>query len=148
MECAANANDEVYIVGNLMFRNCHEPSYYLNQLKGRKQLIIGNYDKAWMKMVNSSDYFISVDKELLLRCSHKRYTLSHYPWIEYPGSRYTANNNAYMIHGHVHSRKTSCTYEIVKKYLPNLLNYGQDICNFRPVAIEELIEKNNEWYQR
>lgn len=143
-----HANDEIYILGDLMFRNRRSPMYYLEKLKGRKHLIIGNHDEKWMKQVNLDDYFISVDRELILKNNHKKYTLSHYPWIEFPGSRYAKYSSAYMIHGHIHSNKVSGTYEIIKKHFPNLLNCGQDICDFKPVTIDELIEQNNVWYQR
>lgn len=141
-------NDEVYILGDIMFRNRKKPSYYLDKLKGKKHLIIGNHDEVWMKQVNLEDYFVSVDKELILKMNHKKYMLSHYPWIEFPGSRDTDNYRSYMIHGHIHDNKESTTYEIIKMFLPNLLNCGQDICDFKPVTLDELIEKNKIWYQR
>lgn len=144
--------DEVYILGDMMFRNKKSPHYYLNQLNGKKHLIIGNHDNDWMRKMEIDElysYFASVSTEQVIKINHIRYTLSHYPWIEFQGSRYAKadNSSAYMIHGHIHDKKDD-TYKIIKEYLPFNLNCGQDICDFRPVTIEELIEINKKWYQR
>ena len=52
-------NDQVYILGDLIFRAKNPPDYYLESLKGEKHLIIGNHDKTWMSKVDLSKYFKS-----------------------------------------------------------------------------------------
>ena len=76
--------DTVYILGDLMFRNEKPPEEYLRQLRGKKHLIIGNHDRAWIKKCNLSFWFESTsnllcttdgklrgmvtDRDLVLRC--------------------------------------------------------------------------------
>lgn len=142
-------NDEVYILGDLMFRNKSRPQFYLEQLNGKKHLIIGNHDKDWMKKLTVPEmyrYFQSVREEFVLKMDHMILTLSHYPWIEFPG--YNKNSgNAYMIHGHIHATKSDA-YQIIKKYLPYHLNCSQDVCRSKPVMFDELRMINKYWYDR
>lgn len=49
--------DTVYILGDLIFRASNAPEYYLDRLKGRKHLILGNHDKHWVSKVELSRYF-------------------------------------------------------------------------------------------
>ena len=48
-------NDQVYILGDLMYRNEKLPEEYLRQLNGKKHLITGNHDRAWVKTCDLSD---------------------------------------------------------------------------------------------
>jgi calcineurin-like phosphoesterase family protein len=45
------SDDEVYILGDLIFRAKNSPEYYLNKLTGKKHLILGNHDK-WSRHVD------------------------------------------------------------------------------------------------
>ena len=55
-------NDDVYIIGDLCFRNADHPEeWYLKRLNGRKHLIIGNHDKALLRNEKAMSYFYSVD---------------------------------------------------------------------------------------
>ncbi len=55
-------NDEVYILGDFIYKSDKHCSYYLRQLAGKKHLIVGNHDKKWMACgSNLSDYFVSID---------------------------------------------------------------------------------------
>ena len=51
--------DEVYIIGDLTYRNGKPVSWYAKQLKGKKYLILGNHDK-----LDSDDrkYFEKISK--------------------------------------------------------------------------------------
>ena len=53
--------DTVHILGDLMFRNSCPSEEYLSRLKGKKHLVVGNHDKAWMKKVDLSRWFESVE---------------------------------------------------------------------------------------
>lgn len=45
-----NHEDHVYILGDMIYRNKKEPSYYLKQLKGHKHLILGNHEEYLKKI--------------------------------------------------------------------------------------------------
>lgn len=55
-------NDEIYILGDFIFKSELTPQYYLDQLKGKKHLILGNHEK-WRKQVAciSSGIFITTE---------------------------------------------------------------------------------------
>ncbi|MBQ9694048.1 MAG: metallophosphoesterase [Kiritimatiellae bacterium] len=52
--------DHIYIAGDLMYRNACHARDYLSRLNGKKHLVIGNHDRAWMKTVQLSDWFEEV----------------------------------------------------------------------------------------
>lgn len=45
--------DEVYIVGDFMYKSKRPSEWYLDQLKGRKYLIIGNHEKTILDNPNT-----------------------------------------------------------------------------------------------
>ena len=68
--------------------------------------------------------------------SHKL-ILCHYPMMSWNGIA----KGSYMIHGHIHN-KTDAEYFKLIRAMPNLLNAGVDINNYRPVTLKELIANN------
>jgi calcineurin-like phosphoesterase family protein len=46
-----SSEDEVYIIGDLIFRSGKQPEEYLEQLHGRKHLLLGNHDGSWLKKI-------------------------------------------------------------------------------------------------
>ena len=48
---------DVYIVGDIAYRNGNTASWYLRQLKGRKHLIIGNHDRLTIQDAKAMEYF-------------------------------------------------------------------------------------------
>ena len=54
-------NDTVYVIGDLFHRH-RDPESVLKQLRGKKRLIVGERDSAWMKKLDAYKYFLSVDR--------------------------------------------------------------------------------------
>lgn len=48
-------NDDIYIVGDLIFRTNKGYEYYLKQLRGKKHLIIGNHDHKMLRQKELRD---------------------------------------------------------------------------------------------
>lgn len=90
--------DTVRIMGDLMFRNRKHPEEYLSRLKGKKHLIVGNHDKAWMKKVDLSRWFESVEMMTFFTDGDRKITMCHYPMMSWPFS----NHGGWMIYGHIH----------------------------------------------
>lgn len=128
-------NDNVYIIGDLIYKANNSPEYYLKQLKGKKHLIIGNHDKSWLKYVDTVKYFESVDLMKIINTGKGNATLCHYPMLEFEGE--------FMIHGHVHTKANKLAYWEYLKRIDALLNAGADINGYKPVSLDELIENNN-----
>ena len=144
-------NDEVYILGDLSFRSSQSVKTYLEQLKGRKHLIIGNHDFKWQKNIqNMNDYFETVSNLEVIKLDKKLITLCHYPLLEWNGSRRAKDQEtsiSWLIHGHIHNSRDD-VFEYIRDHLPCALNCGVDINGFEPVTFEELLANNNKWYGR
>lgn len=130
-------DDTVYILGDLMFRNKRPPEEYLSQLKGKKHLVVGNHDKAWMKKVKLEDWFESVNMMLFTSDGQRHLTMCHYPMMTWP----FANHEGWHIYAHIHDN-TSMDYWPLIERSPRMLNAGVDINGFAPVTFEEMKENN------
>lgn len=130
--------DQVYIIGDLIFRNSRPAPDYLNQLKGRKVLITGNHDAAWMKKVSLFDYFEGVETMLTIKDKSRTVTLCHYPMMTWPG----VGTGGYMVYGHIHTGTHMIFWPLIEAS-DRMLNAGVDINDFKPATLEELTENNN-----
>ena len=134
-------NDSVYILGDLIFRSTSSPENYLNRLRGKKHLILGNHDKDWVKKVDMSQHFASVERFAEISDGRHKITLCHYPLMSW---NHIAKGS-YMIHGHVHNNRDAMYFPLIRD-MPNLLNAGVDINEYQPVRFDELV-KNNESFK-
>lgn len=131
-------NDTVFVLGDLFFRNALPASHYLERMKGKKHLIIGNHDRGWMKQTDVMRYFedISLMREVVDR--GRKLTLCHYPMLAWNG----CGKGAYHIYGHVHSNLDH-GYGSILAAMPHALNACVDVNHFQPVTFEELQINNN-----
>jgi calcineurin-like phosphoesterase family protein len=90
--------DDVYILGDLFYRNVTPAKETLIQLKGRKHLLVGNHDQHWIKTVDLPNYFVEVANLLTFKRNCVKYTLCPYPMLSWDGH----DKGGYMIHGHTH----------------------------------------------
>ena len=112
-------------------------SRYLDRLKGKKHLIIGNHDKETLK--SCKQYFESIDYYKKIHDNGKTIVLCHYPMAEWDGFY----RGSYHIYGHIHNSVNN-TYLIMKN-IQNALNAGCMINNYEPVTLQELIVNNYEF---
>lgn len=129
-------DDEVYIVGDLCFRNNRPAEWYLKQLKGHKHLVIGNHDQKLLENKKAMSYFETVDKIMYIKDEDKNICLCHYPIAEWNHF----HRGSYHIYGHIHNR-TDDAYMYMKKY-ENALNAGCMINNYTPASFNELVRNN------
>jgi calcineurin-like phosphoesterase family protein len=125
--------DTVYICGDLMFRSATDPELFLTQLKGKKHLIVGNHDGAWMKKVELPKYFKSVEKLKDFSNGKCKITLCHYPMMSFEGK--------YLIHGHIHNNKNDTYWKLLRE-MENALNASVEINGYAPASFDELIANN------
>ena len=125
--------DTVYIAGDLMFRIAGAPSIYLDRIKGKKHLIIGNHDSSWMKKADLSRYFESVSYMTVINNGKCKITLCHYPMMTFDSS--------YQIYGHIHNNKSNFYWPLLKT-MENALNAGVEVNGYQPVTFDELVENN------
>ena len=132
-----SSNDTVYIIGDLIFRAYRLPDSYLSRLLGRKHLILGNHDKDWVKKVDMSKYFVSVERFVEMSDGQRKITLCHYPLMSWN----KITKGSYMIHGHIHNNRDAMYFPLMQK-MPNLLNAGVEINKYNPVKIDDLVSNN------
>ena len=129
------ADDTVYILGDLFFRAAKvEP--ILKALNGHKHLIVGNHDHTWMKRVEASDYFASVQTLKEVEIDGRVLTLCHYPMLSYPQAR-----RGYMVYGHIHNNVRDDYWPLIARR-SRMLNAGADVNNFEPVTFDEMVANN------
>ena len=134
-------DDTVYIMGDLMFRNEKPAAWYLDRLKGKKHLFIGNHDGRWMKTVDLDRYFESVSMMGTFSDGQHKIPGCHYPMMTWPSS----GKNGYMVFGHIHANKDAGYWPMIAAS-PLMLNAGVDINGFAPVSFDEM-ETNNERFK-
>lgn len=130
-------SDTVYILGDLIFRSKIAPEDYLSRMPGKKHFIVGNHDKAWMKKVDLTRWFESVDMMRYISDGQRKMTLCHYPMMSWPFS----NHEGWMVYGHIHENTDMEYWPLIDHY-DRMLNAGVDINGFAPVTFEEMIVNN------
>lgn len=130
-------HDTVYLVGDIGNYDLPFPDEQLERLRGHKHLIRGNHDTCIADQEHLLDYFESVTDFLEIDDGAFHITLCHYPLVYIQGG--------YMIHGHLHNAKKRA-YQLLTQ-LPQNLNAGVDINDFRPVTLEQLVENNRRFYE-
>ena len=63
INCKMTRKDLLYIVGDFSFRSQTPPTEFLEAIKPRKILIIGNHDDSWLKKLSEEEiarYFVGV----------------------------------------------------------------------------------------
>ena len=134
------AKDDVYIIGDIAYRSKEDVSSIVNQLNGRKHLIIGNHDEKNLKNPKFRDCFVSIDRYLRIVLDNKSLILCHYPIAEWDGYFH----GSYHIYGHIHNNRKNRVFGYLKDE-ERALNAGADVINFTPATFEELIEYNKEF---
>lgn len=132
--------DTVYLIGDVVWDK-KKVAYYMEQLPGKKILIMGNHDSTWVKREECLKYFEAVTPFLEIHhCGHP-ITICHYPMLEWNASREeTKKKLGYHIHGHIHNRVSDEYRQLFIQF--NALNAGVDINGFAPVSFDELVENN------
>lgn len=129
-------DDTVYIVGDLCYRSEHPAEWYLQQLKGKKYLILGNHDEPILKNQAALSYLEGVDRMMEIRDGDNKIHLCHYPLAEW--NHY--NSGSWHIYGHIHNNKNEAYGFMCNK--EQALNAGCMINGYVPVSFNELVRNN------
>ena len=130
-------NDDVYIVGDFCYKSGKNPKYYLDKLKGKKHLIVGNHDGRILKDPIVRKYFVEINELQTIWDGKQMIVLCHYPLVEWNGFF----RNSILLYGHIHNNVGNDTYKIMKK-IPNSYNVGVDIIGFSPQRLENVMQLN------
>lgn len=132
-------DDDVYIVGDFAYRNEKPEEWYLQNLKGRKHLIIGNHDNKLLANDKAMGCFESVDKMMHVTDNGNHICVCHYPIAEWNGFF----KGHWHIYGHIHNKRDG-VFEYMKTF-DKALNAACVINNYTPASLNELIRNNEIW---
>jgi len=148
MEAAWNqvvgTDDLVYYLGDFAM-NVRLVPFLLSKLNGTKILIPGNHDKCWQKTEPANRWlkyyvdagFQSIQQTMTLEIVGQLVLLNHLPYrnLNEPDQKYfdarPVDHGGWLIHGHVHHH-----WKVSRKQI----NVSVDAWEFKPVAIETLVE--------
>lgn len=131
-------DDDVYIVGDFIYKAAEPAEEIVGRLRGRKHLVVGNHDAKWMRGVDLSRHFVEVEHALLaVDDRRRRVWMCHYPCMTWP-------KGAYHVYGHIHNDRPEGFWPLLRTY-DNALNAGVDVNAFMPVTLDELIANNARW---
>ena len=129
-------SDDVYIIGDVLFKLKTDSPLYLDRMNGVKHLIIGNHDRQNLKKDRFRELFASIDEYLVIDDEGRRVVMFHYPIVEWEGFF----RGAYHLYGHIHNSDN--TANKVMSTIPNAFNAGVDLNDFTPQTLSQLIERN------
>ena len=144
-------NDTVWILGDISWHGAEKTIEIFKQLKGHKNLCIGNHDSKLMKCTQLRVLFEEIVNYKELYLDNKNgIVLCHYPIVCYNKHFY----GWYHLYGHVH---TSFEYNMVQHFQEEMKNlYSKDskmfnvgcminYMNYTPRTLEEITgELSNE----
>lgn len=140
--------DDVYILGDVSWKNNDETIKILKRLPGNKHLIIGNHDHKMLKDQRIRDLFVEiVDYKEIKICSND-IILSHYPIPCFNKHYY----GAYHFYGHIHNSfewdmMERVKYEMIRTYNKpcNMFNVGCMVpgMDYTPRTFEQIISNPN-----
>lgn len=139
-------DDNVYIIGDLCFRNGIQEQWYIRQLKGHKHLILGNHDIKIQSNDEAMSYFESIDQIKIIKDAEKDIVLCHFPLASWP----MENHSAWHIYGHVHGNRGSGDRTDAINFMrgrERALNAGCMLNGFAPVSFEEMIINNMKFWE-
>lgn len=117
--------DHVYIVGDFAFNNHMK---YIEALKGRKHLIVGNHDSMNSECLKR---FVTVSEQKQIKYSNRFFVLSHCAlrtWND-------CQRGNIQLFGHTHGRMD--TYNLS-------FDIGVDTNNYKPYNLDEIMKKVRE----
>jgi len=123
-------NDEIYVLGDLMFGNGILANEILKQLKGTKYLILGNHDYFVKNKTFNQNLFKWIKDYHVIKENGNKIILFHYPIQRWD----CCHHGSYHLYGHIHSNE-------LRYPMKNAYNVGVDVNDYEPKTLEELINK-------
>ena len=132
-----NYDDEIYILGDFMFKDGIKANNLLQRLNGKKYLIKGNHDRFIEEETFIKSNFEWIKDYYVLNYQRTKIVLFHYPIVEWDGYF----KDTIHLHGHVHNCMRSADQQKRVSVLgKKAVNVGVDVNNFKPISIEKIIK--------
>ena len=124
--------DEVWILGDLFFRSASVKPI-LEQLNGKKHLLLGNHDPSWVGGVDLAKHFVSIGMFYSGIAGGQPVTMCHYPLLSWQEDK-----KSHMIYGHIHNHVKADYWPLIMKR-ERMLNAGVEVNGYEPVTFDELV---------
>ena len=138
-----SANDEVYILGDFMYKGTgQQANVILSKLNGKKYLIKGNHEKYLEAPEFNLKAFEWIKDYFVLHHDGIEFVLFHFPMLSW----HKSHRGSIHLYGHVHNsgEKDPKFGEKLKILGPKAINVGVDVNDFYPVSIKQIIKKTLE----
>ena len=132
-----NYDDEIYILGDFMFKDGVKANNLLQRLNGKKYLVRGNHDRFIEEETFIQNNFEWIKDYYVLNYQRTKIVLFHYPIVEWDGYF----KDAIHLHGHVHNcMRNADQKKRVSVLGKKAVNVGVDVNDFKPVSIEKILK--------
>ena len=147
--CTVSPDDDVYVLGDFCFKGSRKAQIYLSALQGHIHLIRGNHDHflsqtSFIRFLYDEhskgmlgQRHLSVDTDgwyKHMQDGEREVVLCHFPILYWDGMD---DRKSIHLYGHMHSRPN------MQHPHPDAFNVGVDVNDYRPVTLEQLLEKRN-----
>lgn len=127
--------DEVVVLGDFSLGTAEQTNFLLEQLNGRKYLILGNHDNVVRRRRFRQELFEWIKPYEELHDQKRKVILSHYPLLCYNG-QYRFDKEAkpctYMLYGHVHD---TFDQRLIEKYRDSIRNVTRTVRGGEEIVI-------------
>lgn len=127
--------DEVVVLGDFSLGTAEQTNFLLEQLNGRKYLILGNHDSVVRRRRFRQELFEWIKPYEELHDQKRKVILSHYPLLCYNG-QYRFDKEAkpctYMLYGHVHD---TFDQRLIEKYRDSIRNVTRTVRGGEEIVI-------------
>ena len=132
-------NDIIFHLGDFAFGSEKQWMNYLEQLNGKKYLIIGNHD--WRRIVNQHKWrFEMMTQQINMKIGSRHVILNHYPMLAFSGA-WRGVDATYQLFGHVHTSPYTdegLDQARMKMLFTSQYDVGVDNNDFAPVSWKEV----------
>ena len=146
------ADDEVWVLGDVVMGRMDETLSLVGRLAGRKTLLTGNHDRCWPGKKGATRESVAewrghyyragfetiVDGRVDLNLGGRELRACHFPYRgeshdhdRYADHRPADDGVSWLLHGHVH--ESWCVAD-------RMINVGVDAWDFRPVSERDLLD--------
>lgn len=138
-----NDDSLVFILGDVSWGNNWRP--FLERMRGRKILILGNHD--WKNLPPQSqldEFFDVVTQQMHLKIEGREVWLNHFPFLCFNGTYRKPEDMVYALHGHIHYGKNSLEGKDIPRMdflFPSQYDVGVDMNNYTPISWREIDKK-------
>lgn len=139
--------DNLYFLGDISWLNPEQTIEILKRINCKNLFAVkGNHDRA-LKDGRVKKMFQGVYDYKVIADGDKTVVMSHYPIMFYQSQ----HRGSVMLYGHVHNTREEKLFQDACKHIAdttdipmNCHNVGAMLWDYKPVTLQQILEKNNE----